>query len=206
MVGRSGDVRSTDAVSLGAAWPSGTTDHESAIKTALSNRTLDFEACASDGNGVVVAVGRNANNDEGVISTDDCSTWTKITDLAWTANTINYVYYAENRWVALGNSGKIYTSTASSPTSGNWTDVSSSYPNTTDSLQQCIYDHTWGLWWVWNAGALLRYTTDFSTWSGNIYNDAVTSAGAGYGSTGFAIGENAILLYGNNGRGLYGPL
>lgn len=204
MVGNSGDVRSTDSVSLGSAWPNGTTDHESAIKTALSGRGLDFRGCASDGNGTVVAVGYNANNDEGVVSTDDCSSWTKITDLAWTSNTIKSVRYDDGLWVVVGLNGKIYTATT--PTSGNWTDVSSNYPSSSEGLEQVFYDHTWGLWWVYGQFAHCRYTSDFSSWSNNLYSDAVSDTGVGYGCRGMTVGQNAVIIWGANGRGYYGPL
>lgn len=204
MVGNSGDARSTDAVSLGAAWPSGTTDHETAIRTALSNRVLDFRGCASDGNGTVVAVGYNSNNDEGVVSTDDCSTWTKITDLAWSGNTLKSVRYANGLWVAVGHNGQVYTATT--PTSGNWTNVSSNYPSSSEGLDQVFYDHTWGLWWAYGQFAYCRYTSDFSSWSSNLYADALAYGVSGYGCRGMTVGQNAVIMWGANGRGIYGPL
>ena len=202
-VGNSGYANSA-TVSLGSSWPSSTTAHYTPIRTALSNRVLDFKGCASDGNGTVVAVGTNANNDEGVVSTDDCATWTKITDLAWSALTIRSVRYADNLWVVTGTNGKIYTAT--NPTSGNWTDVSSNYPSSSETLEQVFYDHTWDLWWAYGGFANCRYTSDFSSWSGNLYNDAVSDTGVAHQCRGMTVGQNAVVIWGRDGRGYYGPL
>lgn len=80
-------------------------------------------------------------------------------------------------WVAVGDGGKLYTSTDGG---ASWTSRAS---GTTDNLYCCIYDASNAKFWVGGstssgAGALLRYSTDGSSWS--TQTDPFTSAAGDY--------------------------
>ena len=184
VVGDSGVITTSDT---GETWTSRT----SSVTTRLNDVHYD--------NNLWVAVGNSGTAGSTVVtSTDPTTTDTSSTDV-WTQRVVtnstahlNAVYYAANRWVAVGSAGTIATSANGTV----WSKVT--VTGLTDSLVDVYYANS--LWVAVGAGGTIVTSTNGTTWTVQTSNVTSDLNDVHYANGSWvAVGANGTITVSTNG-------
>uniref|UniRef100_UPI00110CB7FE X2-like carbohydrate binding domain-containing protein n=1 Tax=Paenibacillus sinopodophylli TaxID=1837342 RepID=UPI00110CB7FE len=168
--------------------------------SVLGNETLTD---VTFGNGRFVAVG-NATSSQAIIETStNGTTWSAA---ALPVNYIQYmnsVTYVNNQFIAIGYSGSNGAAILTSTDGVTWVDHSDDYPESSDTINNIIYDGSKYIVNGYDANNYLlfsRTSTNLGSWSAPSF----TSAYPFYGSTTLAAKGSNIYMIGsdNNGNGV----
>jgi hypothetical protein len=150
-----------------------------------TSRNLKKMAC---NNGTCIVVGGSGQANSGVVLISyDYMTWSVITSSLATTS-LNDITYYNNTYLAIGNTGTIFTSPNGI---NNWVAVSS---GTTQNLNSIACATSVGCVAVGNGGAI-RFSSFGSTWSSATSGTTNDLLSAAYNGVFVAVGKGGTLLY-----------